>query len=139
MPCCVRAVERCDPPRRRSTVRPMSSDPVESNPGLYRVVMENERVRVLEYRDRPGDRTTPHGHPDSVMVTLSSFRRRLVSGDQQAEVEIPAGVVRWLAAQEHLGENIGDSETHVVFVELKEPRPQGSTATAPGALGPSEG
>lgn len=116
----------------------MSADPVESNPGLYRVVMENERVRVLEYRDRPGDRTTPHGHPDSVMVTLSGFRRRLVSGDRQVEVEIPVGVVRWLDGQEHLGENVGDSETHVVFVELKELRPQASDPARPGTLGPSE-
>jgi hypothetical protein len=117
----------------------MSADPVESNPGLYRVVMENERVRVLEYRDRPGDRTTPHGHPDSVMVTLSSFRRRLESGGKQAEVEIPSGVVRWLDAQEHIGENIGESETHVVFVELKEARPEASGPARQATLGPSEG
>ncbi len=117
----------------------MSTDPTESNPAHYRVVMENERVRVLEYHDRPGDRTTPHIHPDSVMVTLSGFRRRLISGDQEAEVDMPAGVARWLDAQEHLGENIGDSETHVVFVELKEPRPEGSGAARTPTLGPSEG
>lgn len=116
----------------------MSTDPVESNPALYRVVMENERVRVLEYRDRPGSRTSPHRHPDSVMVTLSAFRRRLVSGDHEAQVEMPRGVVRWLPAQEHLGENIGDSETHVIFVELKERAPDGAPATEPGPLGPSE-
>ena len=46
----------------------MSGDPIETNPDLYKVVFENERVRVLEYQDVPGDRTTPHGHPDSVMV-----------------------------------------------------------------------
>jgi beta-alanine degradation protein BauB len=40
-----------------------SRDPVESNPDHYRVVMENERVRVLDYRDRPGDRTTRTGIP----------------------------------------------------------------------------
>jgi hypothetical protein len=39
----------------------MDDDPVLTNPGLYSVVMENERVRVLEYRDRPGDATTPIG------------------------------------------------------------------------------
>ena len=55
----------------------MSRDPTETNPDLYKVVFENERVRVLEYQDVPGDRTTPHGHPDSVMVTLSDFDRRL--------------------------------------------------------------
>ena len=69
----------------------MSLDPVETNPEHYKVVFENDRVRVLEYTDRPGDRTTPHEHPDSVMHTLSSFRRRLHSGDAQRDVEMPAG------------------------------------------------
>ncbi|HSR28072.1 MAG TPA: cytoplasmic protein, partial [Actinomycetes bacterium] len=35
----------------------MPSDPTITDPGLYRVVFENDRVRVLEHRDRPGDRT----------------------------------------------------------------------------------
>lgn len=52
-------------------------DPVETNLANYRVVFENSRVRVLEYRDKPRDKTKPHAHPDSVMYTLSSFRRRL--------------------------------------------------------------
>lgn len=99
----------------------MSLDPASTNPDHYRVIFENERVRVLEYKDQPGDRTTPHDHPDSVMYTLSSFRRRLVSGDAHREVELPAGVAGWLPAQQHHGENIGDTPTHVVFVELKEP------------------
>jgi hypothetical protein len=98
-------------------------DPVVTNPELYRVVFENERVRVLEYRDVPGDRTTPHGHPDSVMVTLNSFSRRLTSGDREVEVELPAFQARWLDAQEHSGTNIGSTPTHTIFVELKEPAP----------------
>jgi quercetin dioxygenase-like cupin family protein len=54
------------------------------------------------------------------MYTLSSFRRRLVSGDVQREVTLEPGSVSWLPAQEHHGENIGDTATHVLFVELKE-------------------
>jgi quercetin dioxygenase-like cupin family protein len=111
----------------------MSLDPVETNPDHYRVVFENERTRVLEYTDRPGDRTTPHEHPDSVMVTLSSFRRRLISGEMQRDVEIAAGTTNWLPAQQHAGENIGDSDTHVVFIEFKGGRPDGAE---PDALGP---
>ena len=110
----------------------MSLDPVETNPDHYKVVFENDRVRVLEYTDRPGDRTTPHAHPDSVMYTLSSFRRRLSSGDQLREVEMPAGLTGWLPAQQHAGENIGGTDTHVLFVELK----QGDTGTSDGSLGP---
>jgi hypothetical protein len=98
----------------------MSLDPVETNPDHYKVVFENDRVRVLEYTDRPGDRTTPHEHPDSVMHTLSSFRRRLHGTDAHRDVDMPAGLTGWLPAQQHAGENIGDTETHVLFVELKE-------------------
>ncbi len=98
----------------------MTDDPTETNPDHYTVVFENERVRVLEYRDVPGDRTTPHSHPDSVMVTLSDFDRRLTVGDQSREVSLTAGLANWLPAQTHMGENIGSSPTHVIFVELKE-------------------
>jgi hypothetical protein len=113
----------------------MSRDPVATNPDLYRVVMENDRVRVLEYRDGPAERTTPHEHPDSVMITLSSFERRLHQGDRSADVTLEAGQVRWLDAQEHAGENIGETPTHVIFVELKE-APTGPP-TPSGSLGPT--
>lgn len=111
----------------------MSTDPVATNPQHYRVVFENERVRVLEYTDVPGDRTAEHDHPDSVMVTLSSFRRRLHAGDAHRDVELASGVAGWLPAQRHSGENIGDTPSHAVFVELKE----GGPADESGAhLGP---
>ena len=112
----------------------MSLDPVVTNPDHYRVVFENDRVRVLEYTDQPGQRTTPHEHPDSVMHTLSSFRRRLHSSGASRDVELPAGLTAWLPAQQHSGENIGDTSTHVLFVELKD---QGAGAAAGVALGPA--
>jgi len=99
----------------------VTNDPITTNPALYRVVFENERVRVLEYLDQPGEQTTPHSHPDSVMITASDFDRRLVHGAQEAVVRIQAGAVRWLDAQTHSGHNIGTTPTHAFFVELKEP------------------
>ncbi|WP_250292844.1 MULTISPECIES: cytoplasmic protein [unclassified Frankia] len=116
----------------------MCLDPAVTDPDLYKVIFENDRVRILEYRDRPGDRTSPHEHPDSVMVTLTSFRRRISAGGRQAEVDLPAGQARWLDAQRHSGENTGGTDTHSIFIELKEPRPAGLPAPA-DALGPSGG
>jgi hypothetical protein len=111
----------------------LSLDPCITNPDHSKVVFENDRVRVLEYKDKPGDRTTPHEHPDSVMYTRSSFRRRLYGADQQErEVEMPEGLVGWLPAQQHSGHNIGDTDTHVIFVELKE----GTGAQSASLLGP---
>jgi hypothetical protein len=114
----------------------VSKDPVVTNPELYRVIFENDRVRVLEYRDQPGDKTQPHTHPDTVMYTLTSFSRRLTADGRQVEVQLPAGQVRWVSAQEHAGENIGDGLTHSLFIELKEPAPLRS-ADSMVALGPS--
>jgi hypothetical protein len=109
------------------------ADPVETDPELYRVLFENARVRVLEYTDSPGDRTHPHSHPDSVMVTLGDFSRRLWTGDREVELDLSAFQARWLDAQEHSGMNIGETPSHSIFVELKEPR----TAPTAGALGPA--
>lgn len=113
------------------------SDPVTTDPDHYRVLWENDRVRVLEYHDRPGDETHDHSHPDSVMITLSSFERLLVAGDREVPVSLEAGQARWLDAQTHRGRNTGQTETRTIFVELKEPRP---AATPPEPrLGPSQG
>lgn len=108
------------------------ADPVATNPELYSVAFENDRVRVLRYHDHPGDQTRPHEHPDSVMITASTFDRRLHHDSQSVDVRIAAGEVRWLDAQEHSGENIGTTDTATFFVELKEPVP----SREPGHLGP---
>ncbi|MGZ8512273.1 MAG: hypothetical protein ACXWWL_02425 [Candidatus Limnocylindria bacterium] len=53
-------------------------------------------------------------------------------------MQLQAGRVVWIAAQEHAGENIGETDSHSIFVELKEPSPNG----APDGiteLGPSTG
>ena len=112
----------------------MTLDPVVTNPNFYKVLFENDQVRVLEYTDQPGDQTTPHEHPNSVMVTLSSFRRRLYAGDVERDVDISAEKASWLRAQQHAGHNIGDTPTHVIFVELKD---SAAAPPSPGALGPT--
>lgn len=110
------------------------ADPTITDPDKYKVVFENDRVRVLEYRDEPGAKTSPHDHPDSVMITLTGFDRRLTVGDQAREVTLEPGETRWLDAQTHVGENIGSTPTHVVFVELKG---ESHAHSAAPSLGPS--
>jgi beta-alanine degradation protein BauB len=94
-------------------------DPTQTDPDKYKVLFENDRVRVLDYRDKPGNKTKPHQHPDSVLLMLADFQRRLTIGDNVREVTVQAGQAAWSPAQVHIGENIGTTDTHVVFVELK--------------------
>ena len=111
-----------------------SEDPTVSNPEHYRVLFENEHVRVLDYADVPGDRTTPHAHPNSVMITLTDFQRRLITPAGDRDVELAAHQAVWLPAQRHAGENTGSTPTHNILVELK-----GAAAgtASDSALGPS--
>ena len=114
----------------------MFDDPVCTDPDKYAVIFENDRVRVLEYRDLPGGRTHPHQHPDSVMYTLSGFRRRLQTGQDRREVAMEAGHAYWLPAQAHAGENTGTTPTHVLFVELKD-RGRAGSPPSRSVIGPS--
>ena len=108
-------------------------DPTISNPEFYRTLWENDDVRVLEYLDAPGDETTAHRHPNSVMITLTDFDRQLSIGGTTRDVTLAAGAAVWLPTQTHSGRNTGTTATHTILVELKH-----STGTAePGVLGPA--
>ncbi len=97
-----------------------AADPADTDPDKYHVILDNEFVRVLRYHDTPGARTQLHHHPDFVLYSLSSFRRRLTFGDGTTkEREFEPGDVIWMKAQEHIGENIGSTDTEVVVIELK--------------------
>ena len=117
----------------------MELDPVATNPDHYRVIFENDVVRVLGYSDEPGARTTPHDHPDSVMVTLTGFSRRLSTDDDARDVQLPAGAALWLPSQRHWGENTGMTPTHVVLVELKQAGRLTDDGGAAGTTRPSLG
>jgi quercetin dioxygenase-like cupin family protein len=99
-------------------------DAVVTDGDKYSVVLENRRVRVLRYHDKPGDRTSQHAHPDYVLYAESSFKRRLTFPDgQKREVDVKAGSVVWMEGHIHIGENIGDTNTDVIIVELKDTEP----------------
>jgi hypothetical protein len=101
----------------------IAQDPVVTDGDKYSVVLENERVRVLRYHDKPGERTSQHAHSDYVLYAESSFKRRLTFPDgRMQEVDVKAGSVGWMKGHIHIGENIGDTNTDVILFELKENR-----------------
>jgi quercetin dioxygenase-like cupin family protein len=98
----------------------IAQDPVKTDGDKYKVILENERVRVFEYTDKPGDKTSQHHHPDFVLYALDPFKRRLTfPNGKKVEKEFKKGDVIWMKEQIHIGENIGKTDTHVLIVELK--------------------
>jgi hypothetical protein len=97
-----------------------AQDAVVTDGDKYKVVLENPCVRVLDYRDQPGEKTHQHHHPGFVLYALSAFERALTLPDGKVlKRSFKAGDVMWSDAQTHIGENIGTTPTHVLIVELK--------------------
>ena len=59
-------------------------DPAKTDGDKYKVKLENERVRVLEYRDLPGDKTSQHHHPNFVLYAVAPFKRKIALPDGRA-------------------------------------------------------
>ena len=98
----------------------IAADPLETDGDKYKVQFENDRVRVLEYRDRPGEKTKQHHHPAFVLFALSPFKRTITLPDGKVLIrEFKAGEMLQSGAQTHIGENVGDTPTHAIMIEMK--------------------
>lgn len=99
----------------------MAEDATKVAPHVYKVLFENERVRVLEVSMQPGDSSEMHSHPDYFFYLLGSggkVKFTMPSGET-AELELPAGSSMWREAETHATENIGGTAIHALFFEPK--------------------
>jgi hypothetical protein len=104
-----------------------SMDALVAAPASHRVLMENERVRVLEVVIEPGTREPEHTHQaPSVMIIDEPARIRYYAGDalqfeSKARSETQPGTrLRWMEPEgPHSVENIDEHRYHAIRVELK--------------------
>jgi len=112
--------------------REMATHPLDAMtvaPDHHRVLFENERVRILDTRLAPGDRTPVHAHewPAALYVlNWSDFIRRDADGtvlvDSRDRPSHVPGEGLWMEPlPPHSVENVGTADLHIVAVELKAP------------------
>lgn len=72
-----------------------AQDPVVVDPANYKVVYENDDVRVIEYRDKPGYKGPIHSHERPYVVyVLSTVWRQFNKLDKQGRCTIKDKVVQ---------------------------------------------
>lgn len=97
-----------------------AQDPVPLYPRNYTVLVENDRVRVLDFRLRKGDTEETHSHPAHVLYVLEPFTIRFkLPGGRMATRTAKAGEVLFSEAVTHSPTNIGDTDAHGILIELK--------------------
>jgi hypothetical protein len=101
-----------------------AQDPVAVSPKSYRVMFENDKVRVLEYSNRPGLGPCGRGrhyHPAHLDVFLTEYRGKMTHEDGRVTTgTAKSGQVAWFEAEWHEVENVDKSATKVIMVELKD-------------------
>ena len=98
----------------------MAGDAVKVAADNYKVILENDRVRLLEYRGKPGDKTAMHSHPDVLVYPLTAGKFKFtVPNGESFEIDIKAGEAMFAEAQDHSTENTGTAEARILLVELK--------------------
>jgi beta-alanine degradation protein BauB len=97
-----------------------AQDPVKTSPRYYKVLLENDRVRVLEYRLKPGEKEAMHSHPAGVVYVLSGTKLKVTYPDGRTEERgATAGETVWREPTTHALENVGDTEAHAIAIDLK--------------------
>lgn len=99
-----------------------TQDPLALYPENYRVLLDNDRVRVLDFRLARGASERMHTHPAHLAVFLEEFTIRFTLPDGSTALrEGRPHQISWSDGATHASENVGPSDAHGILVELKEP------------------
>lgn len=97
-----------------------AQDPVPVYPENYKVKLENDRVRVIDFMLKKGAKENFHSHPAHVLYVLAPLKIRFTFPDgTMALREAKPGDVLFSQPVTHASENIGDNDAHGLLVELK--------------------
>lgn len=102
-----------------------AQDAARVMPRAYPVVLQHDRVRVLEFTSRPGMGICGegvHSHPAHLTVVITDWQGVASTpgtGERPRRGEV--GDVLWSGGSTHKVENTGKTNARVLIVELKTP------------------
>ena len=109
-----------------------AQDPVKVDPQHYRVLLENDSVRVLRIDYPAGEKSQMHQHPESIAIPLAPSKVRFAMPDGKSEDrELANETAIYSPPVTHSPANVGSGRIDGILVEFKAPSP--GTATLPNA------
>lgn len=104
-----------------STQPAQAIDAAAASPDRFKILLDNEQVRVLEYMLRPGERDQWHTHPPKVSYVVSGGQLRIHLADGTSFLaDETKGTAVWMEAlPRHYAENVGKTDVKIVLTEVK--------------------
>jgi len=108
------------PARSLSCQQSTEIDPVSVSSDKYKVLLENDYVRVVEYSIKPGERDNPHTHPPKVSYVANGGSLRITLRDTSFVTNDSTGEVSWRGnVPWHFAENVGTTPMRIILFEVK--------------------
>jgi mannose-6-phosphate isomerase-like protein (cupin superfamily) len=108
-------------PKGRKNTMQKVPDALKAASNAYKLILENEKVRVLEIVLKPGDKAAMHNHPHNhVVYIMHDARFRLDFPDgTSGEFDLKEGTALMMDAGSHETTNIGKTIGRNLVVEIK--------------------
>lgn len=101
-----------------------AQDAATVSPHTYKVMFEDDRVRVLEYVSKPGRGVCGQGrhyHPAHLTMQLTDVKVKVLMEDGSSQtISVPAGRMFSSPAEWHTTENVGGANARAYIVEYKD-------------------
>lgn len=101
-------------------------DPVEATPGAYKILHENDQIRVLEVTYQPGQLENWHGHPRYLVYVVDPGDGKIKVENENGEIheyDLKTGQNLLTGpVNKHRGMNPGSKPIRLIAVELKQER-----------------
>ena len=99
-----------------------ADDGTKVAPDVYKVLLENRRVRIVRVGSKPGQNVPMHSHPgSSFRYPMANTKASFITPDgTKGQLESKTGVARWTELPtRHAYQNIGGTQGHTLLVEIK--------------------
>jgi quercetin dioxygenase-like cupin family protein len=98
-----------------------AQDPVKAAPNVFvKVMIDNDKVRMMEADFAPGDVAPWHHHPNYVTYVLTDGQLEITIKDKQPEiVNVNAGGYMYSPTETHMIKNVGTTPVKLLIIELK--------------------
>ncbi len=102
-----------------SATATVAQDMAKVAPKNVKVLLENDKTRVLDVQFKTGEKLPMHSHPAYILYSFSDAKVKTTLGDGKVtDTEFKAGEARWSDKVTHSNEALTD--VHVLVIEIKE-------------------
>jgi len=97
-----------------------AQNPAKVSPDIYKVILDNDDVTVMEITFKPGQSDNMHSHMVHTVYVIQGGKIKLTMPDGTSkEMEVPSGATMHLGTATHQATNTGDTELKLLAVEHK--------------------